>query len=134
MESLFRPQQDVLLLAERELDHAFRGEIAEAERGTLVRNHHVVDTQAPGLDLPAGLARRGHQPRLDEGGEHADAGFDLVPRDRDAQQVGGKRAFLEGLARGFGRGLGRLAAMDDRRDLGGEDLLRLCLLYTSRCV
>src|SRR3954467_3084829 len=48
---LCRPEQDVLLLAERQLDHAFRRQVGRRQRHLLVGDGLVVDAQAAAPDL-----------------------------------------------------------------------------------
>src|ERR1700741_922087 len=71
---LCRLEQDVTLLAQRQLDHAFRREIRVRQRHALVGHRRVVDTQAAALDLPPRFAVRGKQPRFDEGCQQLNAG------------------------------------------------------------
>jgi len=54
-ECSYRLQQHVLLLAERELDDAFRRQILCAQRHLVVGDGGIVDFEAAGLDLTAGI-------------------------------------------------------------------------------
>ena len=111
------------LLAQRQLDHAFRREIAAIQRHLLVGDRGIVDAQATALDLAARLAIRCDQARFDEQPEHAGAGFEFGVRNLDRRQAFGDGAFLKGLPRGFGRGIGRVAAVQQRGCFRRQHLL-----------
>ena len=102
------PDQNVLLLAERQLDHAVGREIGGRDDAPVVADRLVVDAHRAALDVTARLAVRGRKPGRDEQRQDADAGLELCPADLDRRQRIGGRAFLEGLARGFGCLLGGL--------------------------
>ena len=95
-----RLEQDVPLAAERELDHAFRRDVGFADRSLVAGHANVVDHDRIVGDRAPHFAVRGGEARLDEGGEHADAGFEVGPRHFDGRQAGAEAAFLEGRARG----------------------------------
>src|SRR5262249_70559 len=123
---LDRLEQNVPLSSERKLYHAFGREVPQAEHHLVVGHGLVVDPQSARLDLTGRLAVGGAGAALPRKRvEHADALLQLGARHLDGRQAGGERAFLEGLARGRGRGLGGRAAVQERGRLGGEDLLRL---------
>ena len=65
------------LLAERELDDAFAGEIGRRERLAFGADRHVVDFDPPAFDLPPGFARGLHKAYLDSGRENAIAVFEV---------------------------------------------------------
>src|SRR4030095_10160030 len=62
------------------------------------------------------------------GVEHAESGFEFLARNFDGRQRFGKRAFLKGAPRGFGRLLGGGAAVQQRGRLGRQDLFSLVQL------
>ena len=74
---------------------------AGIQRHLLVGDGNVVDAQAAALDLAPRLAVGGNEARLDEGGEHADAGIKFAARNFHCRQVFGDRAFLKRLPRGL---------------------------------
>src|SRR5262249_32875547 len=123
-----RPQQDVPLPAERELDDALRREVTRAEHHFLVDDRNVVDLETAALDLPAGLTLRCDQADVNRGVEHAENGLKLAARNFDGRQRLGKRALLEGAPRGFGRLFRGGAAVQQRGRLGGQNFFRLVQL------
>ena len=69
--SLHRPQEHVLLAAERELDHAAALQRLAGDERLLVAERGVIDPQAAAADLAARFAGRGDEARADEGGQRA---------------------------------------------------------------
>src|SRR5262245_55760467 len=67
-----RFEQDVLFLAERELDHAVAADVLRADHGLLVADGNVVHPHRTALNLAPRLAVRLHEPRAHERGEHAE--------------------------------------------------------------
>ena len=59
---------------------------------------------------------------------HGDAGRQSRPFDLEGGKSRGGCAFLECAARGFGRGISRVAAMAERGGFGRENLLRFVQL------
>ena len=117
--------QHVALAAGRELQRARRIEVAFADRRGVAGDRLVVQPPAAALDQLARLGAAFGQAGLVQELEGGDAGGEPRARHADGRQRVGPRAFLEGAACGFGGILGRLPAVRQRRDLGGEDLLGL---------
>src|SRR5690606_2812264 len=95
--ALHRLEQDVLLLAERNLDDAFRRQVRTVERELLVADGVVVDAKPAGLDLTPRFAGRGDKSRRGRGGEHAIALIKRTCGNIDGRQRVGEGAFLERL-------------------------------------
>ena len=115
----------MLLLAHRQLDDAFRRQVAGVQDHLLVGDGSVVDAKAAALDLAARLAVGGDEAGPDEQREHADAGVKFAARNFHRRQVFRDRAFLKSLPRGFGGRVGGIAAVQQRGRLGRQHLLGL---------
>src|ERR1700726_1373998 len=63
---LCRLEQDVTLLAHRQLDHAFRRQVGRLQHHLLVGDRSIVDAQATALDLAPRLAIGCDKARSDE--------------------------------------------------------------------
>lgn len=116
--------QNVLLLAQRKLDHAVAGELCTANRHALIRDACIVDPDRTALKMTTGFAVGGGKAGLDDQRQQTDAGFELGRGNLDGRQIGRKRTLFERLARRLGSFFGCRTAVQDRRDLSGEDLLR----------
>lgn len=121
----------MLLLAERELDHAVSGDFAAADHLAFVADRLVVDADRTALDVTAGFAVRRGKAGTNDQRQQADAAVEFGGRDIDRGQVLREAAFLEGFARRFGSLFSGLAAVQDRRYLGRKDLLDLVDLRTE---
>ena len=121
----------MLLAAGRQLD----GAVAQQPGGdhlAFLGDHLIVDPRAAAADQAAGVGVAGRQAREGEQAEGGDAGCEFGRGDGDRGQGGGRLAFLERLAGGFG-GLRRLGgAVGERGCLGGEDFLGLVDLRAAK--
>src|SRR3546814_342574 len=102
------PHEDVLLLAERELDDPVRRQFSRAYRLALVIDGCIIDANGATLHMTACLAIRGGKACADDQAQQADPAFEFGGRNVDRRQVFGERSFLEGLARSFRRLAGGL--------------------------
>src|SRR5262245_959806 len=130
--NLDRPDEGVPLLAERELDDAFRREIGEGQFPPFIRHGHIVDLDAAALDLTPRLAGRGDEAGMGTCGEHAPALFQLDAGDLDRRQRYGDLALLEGRSRRLGGAVGGVASVHERGRFGRENLLRLVELGAAK--
>ena len=96
-----RLQQDVLLLAERQLDDAVVRQIVRAKHALVVLLALVVDFHRAALDVPAHLAVGAAQTSRDKGGQDADTRFEVTSGNLDGRQALGGLAFFKCLACGF---------------------------------
>ena len=106
-----RSDENVLLLAERQLDHAVSCDVTGADQLTIVADHGIVEAHGTIFEKLPHLAVRFGQTGAHEQRENTDAGLELCRGHVDGRQVCGKCAFFKGLAGGFGRFLGCGAAM-----------------------
>src|SRR4029079_10953559 len=127
-QTLYRADQHVPLLAERQLDHALRREIGERQQPLLVGDRLVVHLKAATIDLAARLARRWHEDDMCVGGENAPTSFQLRASYLEGRQGLRQRSLLEGRARGAFRPVRGFPPVQQRCGLGGEHLLRLVQL------
>src|ERR1700730_7295618 len=100
-------EQHVALLAQRQLDHAFRPEVPRRQHHLLVGDGDVVDFEPAGLDLAARLTVRRNETRIYSCSKQAESrrlkeDAVKVNSHRYGWQRFGQYSFLEGLARGSG--------------------------------
>src|SRR6266700_1803411 len=118
--ALDRLDEDVLLLADGELDHAFRVQIIETCRRPHITDRRIVHAKSSALNEAPRLAgRAGESGKM---GERRDgnAGSELRALYAKAGKSCRRCAFLEGAPSGFGGLLGCFTSMAKRRRFGGE--------------
>src|SRR6267154_2731176 len=100
--ALNRLDEDVLLLADGQLDHAVRVEIGETGRRAHIANRRIVHAKPATLNEASGLAGRTRESR--KMGERRDGnpGSELRALDAKAGESRSRRAVFEGAARRFG--------------------------------
>src|ERR1700734_651927 len=122
---LCRLEQDVALLAQRQLDHAFRRQIGEREYHPLVGNDPVVDAETAALDLAARFTIRCYKSDCDVGGEDSVSTFKVMPRDFKRWQGLCNDSFLKSLSSGRGSLVCCGSAMQQRSSFVRQDLFCL---------
>ena len=93
------------------------------EHHLLIGDGNVVDAEAAALDLSTRFAIGGDEARLDERGEHADAGIQLATRNFHGGQGFRDGAFLEGAPGRFGGLVGCVAPVQQRGGFRRQHLL-----------
>ena len=123
---LCRLEQDVLLLAERQLDHAFgrRDRPASAPSSRRVTGSSLT-RRPPPLIWRRASPLEATRPALTNAVSTPRPAVQLAARNFDRRQALGERAFLESLLRGLGGLVGGVAAVQQRGRLGRQHLLGL---------
>src|SRR5215216_5940148 len=106
-------------------------EMGSPEEHPFIADLNVVYPHAAALDRPARLAVRRRETRADKRFEQPDSRLDVALGDRNCREPRIARSFLESTACRFGRGLGGLPPVQQRRRLCRELLLRLIDLRSS---
>ena len=109
----------MLFLAERKLDDAVVGHVAQAQHAFVVLLARVVYLDRAALDVPAYFAVGTAKTCRDECRQDADTGFKVTSGNLDRRQTLGGLALLECLARGFSRFV-FLGESDDKGTRGSE--------------
>ncbi len=114
----------------RQLDNTVFVEVGAGDGLRLIADGGVVDAPAAALDQASRLAVGLRQPGLLEQLEGRDAGVQIGARNLNRRQARPLRAFLKGLARGFGGGTGGVLTVTKRRRPVGQHLLGLVDVFT----
>ena len=105
----------------------------ELQHHLLVADRDVIDAEPAALDLAPCFAVRCHEACPDKPGQYADAGLKFAAGNLDGRQIGVDRAFLKGLARGFGGRARGIRAVQQRGRGIGQCLLGLVDFSTLQC-
>ena len=122
----------MLLLADRQLDHAFGKHGALADGCALIADKLVIDAHRARLDVTAGLSVRSREAGQNQCCLNAETGVQI-----GFGHIGSRQRQVDGAGLKSCRGrllrlLCMFAAMNDGRDLGGEDFLRLVDLRAAQ--